>query len=110
MDELCRYGANVARGRGWKRYERNKRRKQQRRRQNRNLHHLIPRSRGGGNHRSNILLIDVNVHRELHRVFGNRTLEETIRLLQRVKRAKDAQRESQPSASRPLYLVSKAGG
>ena len=57
----------------------------------RNRHHLRPRSRGGKNYRSNLLLIDGNIHRNLHRVFGNRTLEEIIALLIRVKRAKERQ-------------------
>lgn len=57
----------------------------------RNRHHIVPRSRGGSSDHWNLLLIDGKVHQELHRVFGLRTLEEIIRLLQRVQRAKNAQ-------------------
>lgn len=58
----------------------------------RNKHHLRPRSRGGTSVKSNLLLIRTDVHRNLHLVFGNRTLEEIIELLIRVKRAKDYQK------------------
>jgi len=54
----------------------------------RNLHHLTPRSRGGGHSRRNLLLIDEERHVEWHRVFGNLTLEEVIELLVRLQRAK----------------------
>jgi len=39
-----------------------------------------------------MLLIDVNIHNQLHKVFGNRTLDEIISLLHRIKRAKLHQR------------------
>lgn len=58
------------------------------RRRWRNRHHMVPRSRGGGGHRQNLLYIDGNIHNNLHRVFGNRTLDEIIALLIRIKRAK----------------------
>lgn len=77
-------------GRKSKRHARNVRRKGKRR----NQHHIVARANGGSNHKSNILLIDVFIHREYHKVFGNRSLEQTIALLQRVKRAKNAQRFS----------------
>ena len=64
-----------------------------RRKRWRNKHHLIPRSRFGSDHRSNLLLLDGNIHRNLHRVFGNRTLDEIIKLLQRIQRAKRRQSE-----------------
>jgi len=54
----------------------------------RNRHHLVPRSRGGGGHRGNLLYMDGLIHLNWHKVFGNRTLREVIRLLQRVERAK----------------------
>ena len=57
----------------------------------RNRHHLVPRSRNGGGGRRNLLLLDVQIHNNLHRVFGNRTLDEIIALLIRVKRAKEHQ-------------------
>ena len=41
--------------------------------------------------RRNLLYVDGNVHKEWHRVFGNRTLEEVIALLLRVQRAKAQQ-------------------
>jgi len=54
----------------------------------RNHHHLIPKCRGGGMNRRNLLLISVTTHCEWHRVFKNLTLDEVIDLLIRVRRAK----------------------
>lgn len=54
----------------------------------RNKHHMIPRSRKGGGHTNNLLYIDAMLHREWHKVFGNRTWDEVISLLIRVQRAK----------------------
>ena len=54
----------------------------------RNKHHLHPRSRGGGSHYRNLLLIDGELHVRWHQVFRNRTLDEVISLLERVRRAK----------------------
>jgi hypothetical protein len=59
--------------------------------EDRGYHHLTPRSRFGGNERSNLLLINKVRHVEWHRVFSNLTLDEVIYLLQRIKRAKEAQ-------------------
>jgi hypothetical protein len=47
----------------------------------RNRHHLVPKRRGGSKHKSNMLLIDVIIHRYWHKLFGLRTLEEVIALL-----------------------------
>ena len=47
----------------------------------RNRHHLVPKRRGGSKHKSNMLLIDVNIHRYWHKLFGLRTLEEVIAFL-----------------------------
>ena len=60
---------------------------------NRNRHHLVPRSKGGSGHPSNLLLIDITKHREWHRIFGLLTLEEVIRLLQRLQRCKAKQKQ-----------------
>lgn len=57
----------------------------------RNRHHLVPKSRGGSNHPSNLLLIDIEKHREWHRIFGNKTLSEVIDLLIRLEKAKKGQ-------------------
>lgn len=57
-------------------------------RRDRNYHHLRPRSRGGSNMDSNLLLIKIERHRMLHLIFGNRTLEEIIAVLIRLQRAK----------------------
>ena len=59
----------------------------------RDKHHLHPRSRGGSMSKRNLLYIDRDIHSEWHRVFANRTLDEVIALLQRVKRAKENQDE-----------------
>ena len=58
-----------------------------------NKHHLVPKSRGGGNHYANLLVMDMERHKALHFLFGTLTLEEIIELLIRVKRIKDSQKE-----------------
>jgi hypothetical protein len=58
---------------------------------NRNYHHLLPRVRGGKATTSNLLLIGIDKHRWLHKIFGNRTLDEIIAILQRLQRAKRRQ-------------------
>lgn len=65
--------------------------KMKKRRRWRNRHHLRPRSRRGGNNCQNLLYIDGRVHQMWHLVFKNRTLDEVIALLIRVKRAKEHQ-------------------
>lgn len=65
------------------------RRWKQKRRRRRNKHHLIPKSRGGADIPSNIILIDIDKHRCWHTLFGNLTLGEVIRLLERLKRIKE---------------------
>ena len=54
-----------------------------------NRHHLIPRSRGGANLPNNLLTIGIERHEYWHKVFGNRTLDEVIRLLTRLKHIKE---------------------
>jgi len=58
-------------------------------RKGRNYHHLRPRSRGGDFSVKNLLLMDIERHKYWHIIFGNRTLEEVIILLKRIKRAKE---------------------
>lgn len=60
--------------------------------QGRNYHHLKPRSLGGSNHVSNLLLIDIERHQYWHKLFGLKTLPEVINLLIRLERMKGAQR------------------
>jgi hypothetical protein len=55
----------------------------------RNKHHLTPKNRGGDNAQENILLLNVFRHMAWHILFGQKTLEEVIRLLQRLHSAKD---------------------
>jgi hypothetical protein len=57
-----------------------------------NRHHLRPKSRGGQKIQSNLLLIDMERHCAWHKLWGNRTLEEVIALLQRLKSIKDNQK------------------
>lgn len=57
-----------------------------------NRHHLRPRSRGGNNSPSNILRFDENRHEAWHLIFGNKTLDEVIELLQRLRYLKEAKR------------------
>jgi hypothetical protein len=61
---------------------------QNRRRPGRNLHHLLPRARGGKDNDKNLLLIDIEKHEAWHRIFGLRSLGEVIALLQRLDRMK----------------------
>lgn len=60
-------------------------------RKNRNQHHLVPRSRGGGTYRQNLLLIDIDRHKAWHELFGNMTATEALDLLTRVVQAKKGQ-------------------
>ena len=53
-----------------------------------NKHHLTPRSRGGDESEENLFLLKLDRHFYWHKLFGNKTLEEVISLLQRVHRAK----------------------
>lgn len=51
-------------------------------------HHLIPASRGGKYTDTNLLLMKIYRHETWHKIFGNRTLSEVIRLLIRIERIK----------------------
>ena len=79
-------------GRKSKRHARNVRRKARNKHNGRNYHHNLAKSRGGPDAKWNVILLDRKVHRDFHIVFGNRTLSEVIRLLQRLQRAKEHQR------------------
>ena len=57
-----------------------------------NKHHLRPKSVGGDRRPSNMLLIDIKRHCAWHTLWSNRTLDEVILLLQRLKQLKEAQR------------------
>jgi len=57
----------------------------------RNRHHLTPKSRGGNKRPGNLLLIDIEKHRCWHTMFKNRTLNEVIELLLRIRRLKQGQ-------------------
>ena len=74
-------------------------------RKNRNHHHLNPisRTKKGDNSRNNLLLIDIERHIYFHKIFGNRTLDEVINLLCRVRRAKMAQNHYQKEQHNDLY-------
>lgn len=64
----------------------------ERRYKDRNHHHLVPRSRCPHcSKRSNIILFGEYRHVAWHQLFGNLTLDEVIKLLQRAKRIKEAQ-------------------
>ena len=51
-----------------------------------NRHHLTPRSRGGNNSHKNLLNMDISRHNAWHFLFGNKTLEEIIALLERMQK------------------------
>lgn len=62
-------------------------------RRGQNRHHLKPKSRGGQATDSNLLWIKIERHYFWHKVFGNLTLDEVIKLLQRLQVMKNAQKE-----------------
>ena len=51
-------------------------------------HHLTPKEHGGDKSKSNLLLMTLDKHAAYHRLFGNRSLEESIELLVRIHRIK----------------------
>lgn len=53
-----------------------------------NRHHLTPKSRGGNDFPANLLRIDMERHNAWHFLFGNKTLQEIIELLERLKQMK----------------------
>jgi hypothetical protein len=55
-----------------------KRKREVRRNRNRNVHHIWPRSRQGGNDPENLVEVDRRVHSAYHRVFGNQTPREAF--------------------------------
>lgn len=54
----------------------------------RNRHHILNRCRGGGDEPQNLLLINIERHEAWYKLFRNLTLEEAIKLLLRVRKAK----------------------
>lgn len=54
-------------------------------------HHLKPREQGGQTIDSNLLLIDAYRHDAIHLLFGGKSLDEIIALLQRLQQAKQYQ-------------------
>lgn len=73
--------------------------KSRRRFPGRNRHHLHPKSLGGDNSFNNLLLIDVDKHVKWHALWGNRTAEEVLALLERVVRAKKHQKHDHTKAA-----------
>lgn len=78
-----------------------------------NRHHLTPRSRfrkgtSGDvkNTKQNLLTIKIDRHNYWHRIFGNRTLEEVIQLLHRLKRMKGRSKTYEDWESK--YLTNKS--
>lgn len=54
----------------------------------RNYHHLKPLSRRGLTIDENLLLIDIEKHKLIHKIFSNATLAEIIEILHRTLHAK----------------------
>ena len=73
---------------GKKKNKKRKYSKKLKRAKGQNKHHLTPRSRGGLSVPSNLLRLDIEKHDCWHKIFGNRTLDEVIRVLQRLKEVK----------------------
>ena len=62
-------------------------------RKGRNRHHLFrAKCKHGSSEPYNMLLIDIERHEYFHKIFGLKSLDEVIALLQRIKRAKIAQK------------------
>jgi len=59
----------------------------------RGRHHLTPKTREGGDEVSNLLLLKTERHEHWHKIFGNRTLEEVILVLIRLKQMKSMKME-----------------
>jgi 5-methylcytosine-specific restriction endonuclease McrA len=55
-------------------------------------HHIVPRSRHGKSKKYNLLMLEKERHQFWHILFGNRTIREAIELLERIDRAKNAQK------------------
>lgn len=55
---------------------------------NRNYHHHEIYSVSGDNSPANLLLIDIEKHISWHKLFGNRNIDEVIKLLKRLRRLK----------------------
>lgn len=74
----------------WRKFRKKPNRKARKDRPHRgqNRHHLTPKSVGGRNDNENILWIDIERHSLWHKLWGNRTLEQIIALLQRLARMK----------------------
>lgn len=54
---------------------------------------MRPKSRNGPNTVANLLLLDVDKHAMLHKIFGNKTWEEIIAIMIRVSRMKGRTKE-----------------
>jgi len=66
-------------------------------------HHLRPRCRNGNNDPANVLLLMNERHQAWHCLFGNRTLDEVIRVLQRIRSVKGyTDEKAQKSRRLPL--------
>jgi hypothetical protein len=72
-----------------RRWKVKKKKRKRIKRRGRNFHHLTPKSRFGSSLPNNLLLIDIEKHEYFHKIFGNMTLEEVIRLLCRLKELKN---------------------
>lgn len=65
----------------------------------RNNHHLIAKSRGGSDAMFNLLRLWDYKHEMWHKIFGNHTLPEIIRLLERVYSIKARQQRRRDDSS-----------
>jgi hypothetical protein len=53
-----------------------------------NRHHIVAKSHSGPATQENLLVMDIDKHNAYHKVFGNRSFLDVVRLLIRVLRAK----------------------
>lgn len=56
-------------------------------------HHLKPKEKGGQSVDSNIIMLDAYRHSAWHLLFKNKSLDEVIHLLQRLKEAKQSPKD-----------------
>lgn len=69
-----------------------KKRRRPKRYKTRNRHHfLCPRARGGDSSDGNLLLMHIERHEAWHKLFGLKTADEALALLERVVRLKKRQ-------------------
>ena len=66
-------------------------RKRNRLRNGKTKHHNLAKTKGGKDNKRNVIVLKVETHQLLHKIFGNRTIREIISVLERLDQAKKHQ-------------------